>query len=447
MVVALAFICYLLLLLVIIWKPACAMAPVLCMFGIEQLLMANSSFFLVRASLVNYAIGLLVLAGLISSLLRGGKASYQWPLLGWMVLTIHAFYAASFFWSVSPQSTSMMLNFSGPYTLTVSFALALLFRDLKDLRIGLLLSLCIACFVGILLLLSTSIHSWGRTIEFAGDIQGSRFDMGKNRANPLAIADLGAAMAIIALLIQFPKSSRIWSVLRWLGVFVGAALIFRSGSRGQLIGLVIAGLAFYKFAKPRTNIQSMLTIGFSVVAFGGVIWLALGQFGDSSRFDVTTFSSTYGETRGSMSAELFDEYLKSNPLHWLFGLGGGASWGLIGTYPHVVPIEVFCELGFFGFAVYLSMLLLIALAIFRLGKCTSRSSVDRGTVAVVAALIVFNFIMSFKQGSLLFYYYFFFLSIALARVEYATRRAKGVRRLIGTPEGIRMASPLSRPTP
>ena len=120
----------------VIARPPLAMAPVICMFGIEQWLMANSAYFRGHGSLVNIAIGVLVLVGLISSTLKGGKIAFYWPLVGWLIIGLHAYYAVSFFWAYYPEWTISNLNFAAPYTLTVSFAMALLFRDLKDVRLG-----------------------------------------------------------------------------------------------------------------------------------------------------------------------------------------------------------------------------------------------------------------------------------------------------------------------
>ena len=89
--------------------------------------------------------------------------------------------------------------------------------------------------------------------------------MGRNRGNPLAIADLGAALGGIAVLLYFPKGNRVWSLLKWGAVFLGFALIFRSGSRGQFVGMVVAVAAMYKFSRPKTNTQAILTMAISAV--------------------------------------------------------------------------------------------------------------------------------------------------------------------------------------
>ena len=415
---------YVILLLAVIWKPPVAMAPVICMFGLEQCLMANSAFFRGHGSLVNLAIGILVLVGLISNTIKGGRIAFYWPAVGWVVIGIHAYYALSFFWAYSPEWTVSNLYFAGPYTLTVSFAMALLFRNLKDVRLGLIVTVALASLLSILLISTTRIHEWGRTIDFGGDIAGTRYDMSNNRGNPLAIADLGAALSGIALLIQFPKSNKVWSLLKWGAAFLGFALIFRSGSRGQFVGIILAVGALYKFSRPKTNFQAIITMGLSAILFGGLIWLALAQFGDFGRFDVSQFGQAYRESRLSKCAILLDGWVRSSPLTWMFGLGGAASWGIQGIYPHVVPIEILAELGFFGLFVYLCILAMAIQSFYRLGKLTSDSSVDRATVAVLASLFLFHWIMSMKQGTFLVFYHSYFIAILAARVEWSCRRER-----------------------
>ena len=121
---------------------------------------------------------------------------------------------------------------------------------------------------------------------------------------------------------------------------------------------------------------------------------------------------------------LLDEWVRSNPLTWLFGLGAAASWGIQGIYPHVVPVEVLAELGIVGLIGYFCLLGLVINTFLRLGKLTVGNPVDRGTVAVLATLFLFHWIMSLKQGSFIFFYHSFFIAILAARVEWSYRRQR-----------------------
>ena len=150
--------------------------------------------------------------------------------------------------------------------------MALLFRDLKDVRLGFIATVILAVGLAVLLISTTRIHEWGRTIDFGGNVEGTRYDMGRSRGNPLAIADLGAALGGIAVLLYFPKGNKIWSLLKWGAVFLGFALIFRSGSRGQFVGMVAAVAAMYKFSRPKTNMQTIITMA---VSAAGIWWDSL----------------------------------------------------------------------------------------------------------------------------------------------------------------------------
>lgn len=445
MLVALFLIAYIVLLVLVVLRPPIALGPIVCMFGAEQFLFANVSFFRSNAAIVNYAVGVLVLAGLLSNTMRGGKIAFYWPPIGWLILLLHGYYAVSFFWSISPEWTISNLTFMAPYTLTISFSLPLLFRDLKDVRLGLMVTVFMALILSVLLLGTTQIHKFGRTIEFAGEISGSRFSDFGGRGNPLAIADLGAALSLIAVLLRWPKGNKLWQWLKWLAVFTGSALVLRSGSRGQFVGMIVAVAAFYKFSRPKTNVQILVTGLISAVAFGLIIAFAMNQFAvdQGSRFDVSTFGEAYSNTRVELCSTLLKEWIASSPLNWVFGLGAAASWGIQGIYPHVVPVEVLCELGVLGFAGYIILIGFASTSLYRLGKMTKNSGIDRSTVAVMAALFVFNFLMSLKQGSFLFFYHMFFVAIMTARTEWQLKRKQRSKKI----EKLKLATvPYQLPT-
>ena len=104
----------------------------------------------------------------------------------------------------------------------------------------------------------------------------------------------------------------------------------------------------------------------------------------------------------------------------LFGLGNSSAFQVLGIYPHITGLEVLAEEGIFGAAIYLIILLLTFRSVKRIIKLPLRDS-ERQGVAILAGLFIFELILSWKQGSLLFSVYVFAYAIALARLEESQR--------------------------
>ena len=89
---------------------------------------------------------------------------------------------------------------------------------------------------------------------------------------------------------------------------------------------------------------------------------------------------------------------------------------LLGIYPHNVPLEVLTEEGVIGAAIFV---LLIAYC-FRRTKLSLQHRLPieiRNIIVVFAALTLFEFLVSFKQGNLLSSHMFFMSTILLAAIN------------------------------
>jgi hypothetical protein len=100
----------------------------------------------------------------------------------------------------------------------------------------------------------------------------------------------------------------------------------------------------------------------------------------------------------------------------LFGLGNSSAFQILGIYPHITALEVFAEEGILGGGIYLCILLLAARSVKRLVGLELGDS-ERNSVAILTGLFVFELLLSWKQGSLLFSVYVFAYAIMLARLE------------------------------
>ena len=100
-----------------------------------------------------------------------------------------------------------------------------------------------------------------------------------------------------------------------------------------------------------------------------------------------------------------------------FGLGNSSAFQVIGIYPHITALEVLAEEGVVGAALYFTIIFLAFRSIKRMAGQPELSDSKRNALAILSGLFVFELILSWKQGSLLFSVYVFAYAIALARLE------------------------------
>ena len=117
------------------------------------------------------------------------------------------------------------------------------------------------------------------------------------------------------------------------------------------------------------------------------------------------------------------EWASGSPFTWIFGLGSSASFSdtLLGGYPHLVAAEALAELGVIGFSLLMTIWVLTAKNLWKLGRRLAEFPEERGLVAVLGALFLFELVLTFKQGSLLGNYFSFGFAMMIGRLEIVTR--------------------------
>jgi O-antigen ligase len=224
---------------------------------------------------------------------------------------------------------------------------------------------------------------------------------------PLAIAQLGAIVFVISVLF-----------FRWRGaaglvalglMAISAVLVIKTGSRGQLISMILAAMLFFPISRGWSLSRGTL-VGLGAAALAiAAIWTFLPDLSNllstqEGRFDAERAMEDY-ETRVAAADRLLDVYLSSGVLVLLFGLGNSASFApqVVGFYTHIVPVEILCELGAVGFLLFVGALGFTVRALIRLASIMSSpqiSSETRRAVACLSALALIELLLSFKQGSL-----------------------------------------------
>ncbi len=397
------------------WRPPIAISAICCLFGFEQWAQAQSGFFGQYSAFMNYTSAALVGIGLASAYLRGQNPLKNIPSISWVYAILFGYAALSTLWSVNSDITWTVYINSIPYHIVfVGFAPLLLIEE-KDTRTAFVSTLFAGGVVCLLLFLGTQVGF--REIQFDTLVVDARTGGYHQGGNPLSIATLGGTTVLVAVLMNFSGIGQIWSVLRWGVVLLGLAVTIQSGSRGQLLATLFLLTCLIGISKGGIRVRTVVigSTALLITGYAAVSFIAYFDFAD--RFDLTTFGEAYGDTRVELVSGVFEYWSAADPIAWFFGLGSSASWHLISMYPHVIPIEILFELGLFGLIVYLIALVLTTRSIIRLFRYVQMNIIERGVFATVVAMVMFQFLLTLKQGSLMRETYFFMFAVMACRYE------------------------------
>jgi hypothetical protein len=380
------------------WKyPAVAFAGVLCLFGIKQWGQSTSEFFAHNRTLVNLAIGCLVILGLIRSWsnLRSSATNIS-PV--WVLIQLLYVYAViTFAWV--PNLTTVIDQWVAwaPYVLTVSFLAPFLIRGAEDVRC---FSMWTVLVGGVVCLLAVFYGNWGyRGLILQGEVHADV----ANETNPLALATLGATVAVIGMVSSFSNFSFFKRLFFIFMIPLGVAVVLRTGSRGQVICMGIAMLVGAPMATRKRNIGGLVFLAAGFVLLGALSWWIWHQTayyddvrwsGDRSAEDVAG--------RIQMAVTLMSAAV-SKPAYLIAGLGNSRSFAILGIYPHIAGLEILAEEGLVGFSLYIAILIFTFSSVRKLWvKARISQDVDlQYSVAVLTALFLFEFFLTYKQGTLL----------------------------------------------
>ncbi len=193
------------------FRPTSAIATVVCMYGIEQFFQAKSAFFVQRGSWVNIAAALIVAVAFVSQWHKKNM-KINTSKTFWLYLAIFVYAFLSFFWSKIHPIAFQEWKDAIPYLIVFTGIAPFLVENPKDLRYGLGFTLILGGIFCAALFFTTNwqargIELSGHTMTAAGKFKGIT-------GAPLAIAELGGAIAIIASLMSF-KRIKFWGLLKW----------------------------------------------------------------------------------------------------------------------------------------------------------------------------------------------------------------------------------------
>jgi len=396
--------------------PAVALVAVWCMYALEQWAQGSNGFFIRHNSLINIVIGSLVLAGVVIKFFKYHQLFKEYPKIVFPILLLFAYSFISIYWADRFDLSIEIWAKYWPYVITFLLLTPLLLTKQDELNPVFNLFIIIGGVIVYGLLFH--VEWFHRRIVFVG----GRFN-NELLGNPLAVAQMAGYLFFVCMfMLRKDVSNKFDYLLAPIKLMVGVIcllLIVKSGSRGQLLGLVATFMLFLPLVYKVTSIKGFVLISiFSFLVIGAIIW-GLDEFwgGGSNRWDQKKMEASMGG-RFDNAFLLLNHWYK-DPLTILVGLGNSASFNpkIIGIYPHFVPFEILGEEGIIGFLIYSIILVNIAKVAVRVFKETKGTILDRQYFVILLSMAFYSFTLSLKQGSLLGNMEFFMAVIMLGKYE------------------------------
>ncbi|MEM9421586.1 MAG: hypothetical protein AAF986_03615 [Pseudomonadota bacterium] len=372
-------------------------------------------FFVANYSFTNYLFVAFSLFAVYMHCRREGASDiFKLGAATYCFLGLYAFSWFSALWSIDPQLTISKQTDAAPRLIAFAMLVPLVFSTPRRSHIGLLFALALGSVVAWLYF--TFAYTSGRFIITAGGVE--------RIGNPLAVASLGGSIAILASMLTIPKVGFFLIPVRIILIVMGMSLIVYVDTRGQLLAALGAIFIASPFAYGGRNWKALFQKVFLPIIFlVPVLYVVVEVTQSKERFNLTTLHETYQSSRLVFAEDALDFWSSQGPIAFFVGIGssGCTSPQVLGTYPHLVAVEVLVELGLIGFALWLTALILGALAAIRLLRKFIDDPVSRSVLAAIIGLTLFNFALTFKQGTVFTNVELWMCIIILSRLDAISR--------------------------
>jgi hypothetical protein len=417
-------------------RPGIAIAFILCMWTIKQVLQIRFQFFVTHSLMANALVACVAAASFMSMKLRqehqlrNASANDNTTTVG-LFLVLFAF--LSLIWSNSLDTPVMRYRVPNSLTYMTLFVAFLprLFtkeEDLYDAAKGMI-------WIGVsALVVLTFAAKWeGRQVVFGDPYSSIDPVTGAPtmlRGNPLEIAKSAGNTLMLLVLLNMGALGKFIGTVRWLAVLLAAFVMARTGSRGEILTTSLMLIAFFPLSR---TFRSAKAMGGAVMALVGAC-IALYAVYEATRSYAKwggTHIATDLAVRTSFARDAISAWSSSGIFRTLFGYGIDGVFdprkGM--DFPEVAAPALLYDLGLIGFVLWIIILVNAALAGRRAYQIVKDDDYRRGFVVALLAITCSYFIVSWKEGG---YYQMLGWCLLVTRFE-RLHRAEGVPELAAQP--------------
>lgn len=385
------------------FRPATALILVIVLYPLKQLLGSYLPIFVVNSAWFNYLVFAGVCIAVLSAMSRTpGLWRGYWNRTTVLLLVMYVYALFAMIYSPSRDWAIERAQGGAPYWLMQMLMLPLVITGVQDLRRVLLPLVVFACIIMVLFYFNpNTTYRSGRLVMNLGYFAGKLDHSG----NPLATAQMGGQIAIVAALMLPRRAGWLMLGVRLGALFMGLGIAVASGSRAQFLFAIIAIVLCWPLARTVRDVKQFFTnvvgLGFMalVVAFSIRFFISQNVEQDA-RWNPQRGIEDVSERVGD--AFRLIEAWGASPLHWPFGLGTNAYSFISGephSYAHNFYIEMLGELGLLGLTLAIVLTLWIAQDARKLWNLHRDVPEERAAVGVLIALVVYGFLLALKQGT------------------------------------------------
>ena len=390
-------------------RPAVALSAIICMYSLEQWGQSTVPFLLAQRSFTNIAVGVIVLIAVLNTFLLKTKVKYLFTEVSVAIYALFIYAYFSTYWSPAGDVAASLWNRSFPYTVTIVVLGPYLINTHLDIK----------RFANSLMVVGPPLAFF---LMFFVEWENRRILLGGTSyhdgllGNPLTIGTFSSILLIVCFFKVAERFIEIQVLIRVVVAVLAISLVVTSGARGQLLAVILVAYLFFPLVYRIRSVATFLGAGVLLSIITALIFIAVIQAGgDNIRWSSEEISAAAG---GRLNASLvMVSHWFNSGIFILGGLGNSASYSILGIYPHNVMAEVLSEEGLIGICLYLFILIRSGIAVKRCVAYSGADTKSRRDVAIIGGLFLFSFIVSLKQGSMLFNPYFFMFAIIISRYE------------------------------
>ena len=402
-------------------RPMWAFALLVMMWALEQLVQSYVPFFLANGILFNIYVAAIVGLAALRRVGSGGFVLGDYFNATFLCITaLYLVGIASLAWTPGFDFAQRQVLWLGPYIFVGVYLATMLPRRVEEFDDFRKVIMIVGGLIALLILLNPNLQWHGdRAMVKLGGAAG-------DRGNPLALAELGAILAVTAAISRDQGIAGFKLALRIAIVILGLGLALKTGSRGQVLAAFVVIAFLYPTARRSDRLgQTMLNL------------TGLGFFAIVLFFTVTTFVTSENLDRWSLRSileggfgrlEFVMMYFKAfidSPQAWLFGFGSMA-FGEVVSEGGVRFVEnLFAEI-IFEFGIIGMLLLAVILGqSFSMGIWMIRNaptSQARINSTLLLGLWLMYFLIAAKSYNLWTGFPFFYICVTMTKCGLVARR-------------------------